>query len=141
MFYPFTTTWETLLGLQDALDRTMHSDGLGSNISGRGVFPPVNMFEEEGDLMLVAELPGVRKEDLRLEIENNQLRFKGERHIEHGNEVSIHRAERRPGGFDRTLKLPFNVEAEKIKAEYQNGLLVLRMPRAEAERPRQINIA
>ncbi len=140
MLSPFTNTLDTLLALQNALDSTMHSEFSEGNIGSRGLFPPVNMFEQEGDLVVVAELPGVQKEDLKVEIENRQLRLRGERRIAYEEGVSVHRAERKPGAFDRTLRLPFRVEVEKIKADYQNGLLALHMPRAEADRPRQISI-
>ncbi|MBF0280164.1 MAG: Hsp20/alpha crystallin family protein [SAR324 cluster bacterium] len=141
MFGSFSTTLDTLLALQDAMDRSMKSDYYDMNTSGRGVFPTINLFEQEDNLMLVAELPGIQKEDLKLEVKNNLLRLAGERKIEYGKDLSIHRRERRSSNFDRSFKLPFAVESDKIKAEYKNGLLAVTLPRAEADKPRKISIS
>ena len=141
MFGSFSTTLDTLLALQDAMDRSMKADYFGMNTTSRGVFPTVNLFEQEDNLMLVAELPGIQKENLKLEVKNNLLRLAGERKIEYGKDLSIHRRERRSSEFDRTLRLPFAVNAEKIKAEYKNGLLAVTLPRAEADKPKKISIS
>ncbi len=140
MLSPFTSTLDTLLALQNAVDQTMQSGLFRENIRSRGLFPPVNIFEQEGNLMIVAELSGMNKDDLKIEIQNKQLRIRGKREIGYDKGASVHRAERQPGTFDRTIKLPYQVETDKVTADYQNGLLALHMPRAEADRPRQISI-
>lgn len=133
-------TLEALLGLQEAMDRTFNTGFFDSTTSSPGVRPPVNIFEKNGDLVLVAELPGVKKKDLGIEVKGNTVRLSGERNIEYGENVSYHRVERNSSKFDRTLRLPFNVEPEKVKAEYKDGLLVITLSRAEADKPKQISI-
>ncbi|MFQ5687568.1 MAG: Hsp20/alpha crystallin family protein [Candidatus Scalindua sp.] len=133
-------TLEALLGLQEALDRTFDTGFFDSATTNRGVHPPVNIFEKDGEMVLISELPGINKKDLNIEVKGNTVRLAGERTIEHGENVSYHRIERNSSKFDRTLKLPFNVESDKVKAEYQDGLLVLSLPRAEADKPKQITI-
>ncbi|GAX61642.1 small heat shock molecular chaperone [Candidatus Scalindua japonica] len=131
---------ETLLGLQDAVDRAFDTGFFDSTTTSRGVHPPVNIFEKSGDLVLVAELPGVKKEDLNIEVKGNTIRLAGERIIEYNENVSYHRVERNSSKFDRTLRLPFNVESDKVKAEYKDGLLVISLSRAESDKSKQITI-
>ncbi len=134
------SVFEELLGLQEAMDRTFNTGFFDSSTSSKGVYPAVNIFENDGEMVLVAELPGVKKEDLDIEVKRNTVRLAGERNIEHGKNVSYHRVERNSSKFDRTLRLPINVEADKVKAEYKDGLLVLSLPRAEIDKPKQITI-
>ncbi len=133
-------TLETLLGLQEAMDRTFDTGFFDSATTSRGVYPPVNIFENNDDLVLVAELPGVKKVDMNIEVKGNTIRLAGERKINYGENVSYHRAERNSSKFDRTLKLPYNVEPDKVKAEYKDGLLVISLSRAESDKPKQITI-
>ncbi len=134
------SVFEELLGLQEAMDRAFNTGFFDSSTSSKGVYPAVNIFENDGEMVLVAELPGVKKEDLDIEVKRNTVRLAGERNIEHGKNVSYHRVERNSSKFDRTLRLPINVEADKVKAEYKDGLLVLSLPRAEIDKPKQITI-
>ncbi len=133
-------TLETLLGLQEAMDRTFDTGFFDSTTTSRGVYPPVNIFENNDDLVLVAELPGVKKEDMNIEVKGNTIRLAGERKIKYGENVSYHRVERKSSKFDRTLRLPYNVEPDKVKAEYKDGLLVISLSRAESDKPKQITI-
>jgi len=75
-----------------------------------------------------------------LQVKGNTVRIAGERVINYGENISYHRIERNSSKFDRTLKLPINVEADQIKAEYKEGVLVIFLPRAEADKPRRITI-
>ena len=133
-------TLDTLLSLQDAVDHAQHNDFFGVNTTSRGVEPSINLFEKEGDLVAFVELPGIQKEDLKLEVKGNHLRISGERRIEYGKGVSKHRIERKEFRFDRTVKLPFTIEQDQIEANYENGLLTVTMPRAESDKPKQIVI-
>jgi len=135
-----SSTLDTLLALQDALDVAQDTGYFEGATTNRGVYPPVNIFEKGGDLVLVAELPGIKKEDLQLQVKGNTVRIAGERLINYGENISYHRIERNSSKFDRTLKLPINVEADQIKAEYKEGILVIFLPRAEADKPRRITI-
>jgi HSP20 family protein len=135
-----SSTLDTLLALQDALDVVQDTGYFEGGTTNRGVYPSVNIFEKGGDLVLVAELPGIKKEDLQLQVKGNTVRLAGERVINYGENVSYHRVERNSAKFDRTLKLPINVEADQVKAKYKDGILVISLPRAEADKPRQIAI-
>ena len=135
-----SNTLDALLALQEAMDVAQNTGSFEGATASRGVYPPVNIFEKGGDLVLVAELPGIKKEDLQLQVKGNTVRIAGERVINYGENISYHRIERNSSKFDRTLKLPINVEADQIKAEYKDGILVIFLPRAEADKPRRITI-
>jgi HSP20 family protein len=129
-----------LLGLQRAMDGVMGNDWFGSRTTGSGTFPPVNVFTEGEDYVLVAELPGVRKEDLDVEVRGDTVRIHGNKVIADDESASVHRRERLAGQFDRTLTLPTEIDAAKVVAEYRDGLLTLRLPRAESAKPRSVAI-
>lgn len=131
---------DALLRFQDALERAMENDWFGRETTQRGVFPPMNFFEKDGEFQAVVELPGLKKEDLELEIVRNQVRIAGHRELKYGEDVSLHRMERRPVRFDRTIRLPFAVDVEKAEAKLENGLLALRLPRHPSEAARKISI-
>ncbi len=135
-----SNTLDALLALQEAMDVTQNTGYFEGTTTSTGVFPPVNIFEKGGDLVLVTELPGIRKEDLQLQVKRNTLRLAGERTINYGENISYHRVERNSTKFDRTLRLPINIESDHVKAEYQDGILVISLPRAESDKPRQIEI-
>lgn len=134
--------FDTILALQEALERAAKSEfWFPTSTTSRGGYPAVNVFRRENDVLLVAELPGMRKEDLQIEVKDNWVRVAGKRTLDYGKEASVHRLERESGQFDRTVRLPFAVQADKVHAEYRDGLLALHLPQAEAEKPRKINIA
>ncbi len=129
-----------LLGLQRAMDGVTGSDWFGSRTSGSGAFPLVNVFNDGEDFVLVAELPGVKKEDLDIQVRGDTLRIQGKKAISYDEGASVHRRERSTGQFDRTLTLPAEVDATKVAAEYRDGVLTLRLPRAESAKPRTVTI-
>jgi HSP20 family protein len=135
-----SNTLDALLALQESLDVAQDTGYFEGMTTSTGVYPPVNIFEKKGDLVIVAELPGIKKESLQLQVKENTVKLAGERTINYGDNISYHRVERNSSKFDRTLKLPINVEADKVKAEYKDGLLVIFLPRAESDKPRQITI-
>ena len=130
----------TLLAVQRAMDNAMRSDWFGTRTSGRGTFPPVNVFSEGEDFVIVAELPGVKKEDLDVQVKGDTVRIRGKKVVEIGDEASVHRRERTDGQFDRTLSFPAQLDAAKASADYRDGVLTLRLPRAESEKPRSVSI-
>lgn len=135
-----SSTLDTLLALQEALDVAQETGYFEGMTTSTGVYPSVNIFEKRGDLVLVAELPGIKKDDLQLQVKGNTVRLAGERVVNYGENISYHRIERNSSKFDRTLKLPINVEEDQVKAEYKDGILVIFLPRAEADKPRRIAI-
>jgi len=114
--------------------------------NGRWV-PAVDIFENgKQELVLKAELPDMKREDIQVVFENNTLTLKGERKFENAlkeNEVKqeqYHRLERAYGAFSRSFSLPSTVDATKIGAEYKNGVLTVTLPYREESRPRTINV-
>ncbi len=140
MIMRLSDPFEALLELQRALDSATGSDWFGLSTSSRGAFPPVNVFQQGDDFVVIAELPGVKKSELDIKIHNNQLRLAGKKVIDYGNKVSLHRRERVFGDFDRTIGFPTDVDPSKVKAEYHDGILAVFVPRAESAKPRTVNI-
>ena len=132
--------FETLLGLQRAMENVMRSDWFGSRTTGSGAFPLINVFDDGGDFVVVAELPGVKKENLDIQVRGDTLRIQGKKTISYDESASAHRRERAAGQFDRTFTLPDDVDAEKVSAEYRDGVLTLRLPRAASAKPRTVAI-
>lgn len=135
-----TGTLNALLTLQDAMEHARGTNYFGSSTTSAGGYPAVNILEKDDDYVAIAELPGIRKEDLNLEVKQDLLRISGERKVDYGSDCSCHRLERRSLKFDRTLKLPFQVDSDKINAEYNDGILAVLLPRAESDKPRKITI-
>jgi HSP20 family protein len=103
--------------------------------------PLVDIVETEQAYEVRAELPGIAKEDVQLAIENNVLTLSGERKFEKDvNKESYHRIERAYGSFSRSFTLPARVDAERVEARYENGLLTVAIPKAAEARPRKIEI-
>ena len=103
--------------------------------------PVVDIYEQGGDIVLKAELPGVDPKDTDIRVENNTLTLRGERKLD--NEIkreSYHRVERAYGTFSRSFTLPSVVDTEKIKAEYRDGVLRVILPKREEAKPKQITV-
>jgi HSP20 family protein len=137
--------FEDMLRLQRALSRSLSRPfaGFEGAASGRGVFPGLNVFEKDGGeaIAVRAEVPGVNREDLNIEIQGNRLVVEGQRQIAVAEEgARYHRRERRGGEFRRIFRLPFEVDRESATAEYREGVLTIHMEKAEAAKPRQIAI-
>ena len=114
--------------------------------NGRWV-PAVDIFENsKQELVLKAELPDMKREDIQVVFENNTLTLKGERKFENTaadngvKQEQFHRLERAYGMFSRSFSLPSTVDASKIGAEYKNGVLTVALPFREESRPRTINV-
>ena len=126
----------------DRLFREAFSPQLGeTELSTRSWAPPVDIFETEDAIVLKAELPGVDPKDVEVRVEDNNLYLKGERNYEKEvKEQNYHRIERSYGSFARSFSLPNSIDAEKVKAEYKDGLLTLTMPKREETKPKTIKI-
>jgi HSP20 family protein len=129
-----------LAAVQRAMDSVTGGDWLGTRTAGAGAYPPVNVFNDGEDFVVVAELPGVRKEDLDVQVRGDTLRVKGKKSVAYEEKASVHRRERAAGEFDRTLTLPAQLDVEKVAADYRDGVLTVRLPRADSERPRTVSI-
>lgn len=133
--------FQALLNFQRALESTRRNDWFGGATASRGTFPLVNVFRQDHDFVVTAELPGVDKDDLEIQIQQKQLRLAGKKSLAAEESASVHRRERLGGSFDRTITFPVAIDAENAKAEYRDGLLKLQIPRSPQERPRTIAIA
>jgi HSP20 family protein len=103
--------------------------------------PPVDVVEEGDTIRLVAELPGVRAEDVRISLENNVLTVQGEKKREEArDDDKAYRYERAYGMFERSFTLPATIDANKIVAKFDAGLLTVLLPKVEAAKPRQITV-
>lgn len=110
-------------------------------LSTRTWAPPVDIYENENDIVLKAELPGVEPRDVEVRVEDSTLYLKGERKFEkETKEENYHRVERSYGSFARSFSLPNSISADKVKAEYKDGLLTLTLPKREEAKPKTIKI-
>jgi HSP20 family protein len=103
--------------------------------------PPVDIYETEDSLVFKAELPGVTKEDITVEVKDNTLTLKGEKKFgKEAKEESYHRVERAYGAFQRAFTLPGTMEQDKVKAKFKDGILEIVLPKAEKSKPKQIRV-
>jgi HSP20 family protein len=109
------------------------------SLFGHGM-PPVDVIEERDTIRLVAELPGVKPEDVRISLEGNVLTLQGEKKEEERQDDKLYRFERTYGMFERSFTLPATIDANKIVAKFESGLLTVLLPKVEAAKPRQITV-
>ena len=140
------THWEPFRGaatLQEQINRMFNDaverTGEESNLTTWA--PAVDIFETEHELVVKADLPEVDSKDLDIRVENNILTIRGERKFEKKvNEDNYLRIERAYGSFSRSFSLANTVNSEAIKADYQNGVLTLSIPKREEAKPKQIKV-
>jgi HSP20 family protein len=136
----FPDPFGTLVDLQKALDVFRQSDWLQSSPSAGGSYPPLNIFRKGDGFALVAEVPGINRSDLEIQVKGRTIRLSGSKSAQYPENASVHRRERLQGRFDRSLTLPIEVDQDGITAECRNGVLILTLPRAERDTPRSIRI-
>jgi HSP20 family protein len=140
------TRWSPVSGLAaleiDRLNRMFESAWQGEPFSQGAWVPPVDIVETSGkDVVVRAELPDMKREDIKVTFENNVLSIEGERKFEKKDEgETYHRVERGYGSFRRSFSLPASVDASRVEADYKDGVLTVKLPRREESRPRQITI-
>lgn len=133
-----------LVSLQQEMNRlfddlmTRRPDGTAENVMW---IPAVDVSERADALTVKVEVPGVQKEDIKISVANNVLTIKGEKRMEkETDEESFHRVERVYGTFLRSLELPTSVAADKVKANYSDGVLIITLPKSEEVKPKEIAI-
>jgi HSP20 family protein len=136
----FPDPFNTLLGLQRALESYRTSGWLQSGPSSGGSYPPINVFRKGEDFVLIAEVPGIGKSDLDIQVKGRTIRVSGSRTVNFPEKSSIHRRERLAGRFDRSITLPVDIDPEGVKAEARDGILALSLPRAERDKARSIKV-
>ena len=122
-------------------DSLFRSDRRNEEVDGGVWLPAVDMFEKDDRLVIKAELPGMDKKDIALDLKNGVLTLSGVR--QHENEVkeeNVYRREMSYGKFVRSFTLPADSDADQIKAEFNNGLLTIEIPKPEQHKPKQIRV-
>jgi HSP20 family protein len=131
----------TLQSLQQALDSLRTSSWLDAGLSGGGAYPPINVFRKGDDFALIAEVPGVKKSDIDVQVKGRTIRISGGKAVDYPAGSAVHRIERLTGRFDRALSLPFEIDAERVQAECRDGVLALLLTRAEHDKPKSIKVS
>lgn len=137
----FRDPFGSLVALQAELDKLLSSPSPGffASVSGAGVYPPLNVFRDKDELVVRAELPGVKADTIHVSVERRRLTIEGER-VPERPRGAFHRRERVFGKFSRTVTLPDDVDVEKAAAQWKDGVLTLRIPPVAAAKPRQITV-
>lgn len=142
--YTQRNPWQELDQLTNRLTRMFDGGTDWPTPSSSGQWMPAVNVEETGDeIILSAEMPGMRRGDIDIELENNILTIRGEKseeRTEGGEERRYHLWERRYGTFQRSFTLPRTVDSEQISADFENGILKVRMPKAPESKGRRIEI-
>src|SRR6202171_2530464 len=131
--------------LQDRMNRLFRDprgpEGPEDALTTTAFAPPVDVYEDEHNITLKIEVPGIDEKDIDVRIENNTLTVHGERKIEkEEKEENYRRVERQYGSFTRTFNLPTTVDAEKVSAHYDKGVLKISLPKKAEAKPKQIKI-
>ena len=142
-----TNAWDVmreLATMQDRMNRIWGNvfERGTEDVTRRGWVPPVDIYETEArEIVLKAELPGLRREDIDLTVENTTLTIRGERRRDENiPDERCHRLERQYGPFSRSFTLPNTLDSSHVRAEYRDGVLTVTLPLREEARPRQIQV-
>ena len=133
--------FDALASFQQALDAYRTSSWLDAGPSGGGAYPPLDVFRNGDDFIIITELPGVKKSDLEVQVKGRTLRLSGTKTVAFPEKAAVHRCERLAGRFDRAVTMPVEINPDGVKAEYRDGILALFLPRAESEKPKSIKVA
>lgn len=139
------TRWEPFAEvnrLRSEMDRLFgHYGGRLSTSAESRVYPPVNVWEDDDHVYVEAELPGMKADDLEIYVTaGNQLSLRGERRRPTDPAGVWHRQERGEGSFSRMIELPFQVDSDKVSAQFRHGVLTLTLPKSPEVKPRRITV-
>jgi len=139
--YSFRSPWTEMERMQREMNRLFSDPFFMAGGRTAPSYPAMNVWTNEEGAVITAELPGVSSEDIDIAVTGDVLTLSGNRQPEDlGEGDKYHRRERGYGRFTRTFQLPFQVEADKVEAIFEKGMLHLSLPRAEADKPRKITI-
>lgn len=139
------TRWEPVrefMTLREAMDRLM-DDAFTRPLSQEGytTLPAMDLMETDDDVIVKAVLPGLKAEDVQISVTGDIFTLRGEvKQEEERKDAKYHIREQRYGAFERSVRLPSNVVTDKAKAEFENGILTVTLPKSEAVKPRTITI-
>ncbi len=139
------TLWEPfreLVTMRDDVDR-LFDTFFGRQPQTMDEFwqPAIDIEENNGNLMVRAEIPGMNKDDIKVSVKEDLLKISGERKQENETkEKTFHRIERSYGKFERIIRLPSEVDADKVKASYKDGVLNITLPKPESMKPKRIDV-
>lgn len=140
-FTPSIDPFNALLNLQRELDRVFDNPlGFDFGLSGRGVYPPVNVFNDKEGYVIKMEVPGIDPDKLNIDAHGRTLTIGGKREAATPQNGSFHRRERSGGEFSRSLQLPPDLDFSRAEAAYKHGMLTVRIPKKEEAKPRQITV-
>jgi HSP20 family protein len=138
------TGFGRLSSLHDELDRLFEAPWAELTRTSQllsGWTPALDIHEDKDSFIVQAELPGMKREDIEVSLHDGALSISGERKAEKQYEAAeVYRTERCLGKFQRTISLPVPVAADKVKAQYQDGVLTVTLPKTEAAKPKQIDV-
>lgn len=136
------SSFEELERMRQQMERLYEDARAPFQPSHAGVFPLINLTEDVNNYYIRAELPGVKADELDIQVTSNNLAISGERKLEYEEEgARYHRRERDAGRFSRSLGLPGEVDSDKVEAKLENGILTVVVSKAEVARPKQITVS
>ena len=138
--YRTPSIWREMDRLQQDMNR-LFGDMTVNRMRQAPTFPAINIWAAEESAKVTAELPGVSKDDLDINVTGDTLTLSGVRNQDDlPEDAHFHRQERRFGEFSRSIQLPYTVDVNKVKAVFKNGVLSIELPRVEAEKPKKITV-
>lgn len=145
------TTWNPFRELEDMQDRILRAIHLSPSarpaderqaLAAAQWTPSVDISEDDNEYLVKAELPEVTKDDVKITVENGVLTLRGERKFEKEEKTrKYHRVERSYGSFMRSLSMPDDADADKVAADFKDGLLRIHLPKSEAKKPKEIEVS
>lgn len=138
--YRYPSIWHEFDRMQRELNR-LYEPGLPKRVRRSASFPAVNIWTNDDNAFVTAEVPGVEPKDIDIALVGGTLTISGSRFMEDlEDNTRYHRQERNYGKFSRSIQLPFNVNASKVEANFKDGILSITLPKAEEDKPRKISV-
>lgn len=143
--FPMSTLAGDMISLRSAMDRLFNESFVPGTNQGNGrTMLPLDVYSNENEVVVLAAIPGIRPDDLNISIDKSTVTLSGTirsaAESEEGKNASWHLSELSYGTFERSLTLPFEFDANRAEATFDNGMLRLVLPKAETEKPRQIKV-
>lgn len=130
-----------MITLREAMDRLFNDAFTPSTFTGGLQIPAVDLYQTDDEVVVKASLPGLKAEDVQITVTGEMLTLKGEfKQKDEVKERAYHLREQRYGAFERTFALPTEVVSDKAKAEFENGILTITLPKAEEVKPKMITV-